>query len=364
MMLRRRDFALVTANRYLDPLLRNLSDVETFALGKRLNALSIDRPIFITGLARSGTTMLLTLLSQADQVATHRYQDFPFLSIPVTWNWFQSRLSITATPVERPHGDRIHITKESPEAFEEPLWQVFFPWIHDPTRRHVLDSDAKTEEFATFYCDHIRKLLLVRNAQRYVSKGNYNVARITLLARLLPDARFIIPIREPLAQVHSLVKQHQRFNRYSEKDKRIPYYLAAAGHYEFGPQRCPMNLDSERIGWIEQAWNNGEEYRGYARQWAEVYRYVDRLRQADGFLAQRILILRYEDLCDFPVEKTQEILAFATLDDPQGRVHAIAETLAAPPDETLTIPEQDRQAVWQETASVAESFGYVDGMVA
>jgi hypothetical protein len=358
MMLRSRDFALVTANRYLGSLLRNLSDVETFALGKRLNALAIDRPVFITGLARSGTTMLLTLLSQADHVATHRYRDFPFLSIPMTWNWFQSRLSTTATPVERPHGDRIHITRESPEAFEEPLWQTFFPWTHDPTRCHVLNNDANTEEFAAFFCDHIRKILLIRNAQRYVSKGNYNVARINFLVQLLPDAKFIIPIRAPLAQVHSLVKQHQRFSQYSVADKRLAYYLAAAGHYEFGTQRCPMNLDPARVGWIEQAWRNGEVYQGYARQWAEVYRYVDRLQREHRALAQRILIVRYEDLCAFPAEKVQELLAFAALDDSQGRVRTMGETLAAPPDETLTIAERDRQTVWQETASVAECFGY------
>jgi hypothetical protein len=357
-MLHSRDFALVTANRYLSSLLHNLSEMETFALGKRLYGLPINRPVFITGLARSGTTILLTLLSQADHVATHRYRDFPFLSIPVIWNWFQSRTSIKDTPVERPHGDRIHITKESPEAFEEPLWQLFFPWTHDPTRCHVLDSDAKTEEFTAFFCDHIRKMLFIRNAQRYVSKGNYNVARITLLAQLLPDARFIIPIRAPLTQVRSLVKQHQRFSQYSVADKRIPHYLAAAGHYEFGPQRCPMNLDLQRIGWIEQAWRNGEEYRGYARQWAEVYRYVDRLRQKDEALANRILILRYEDLCACPAEKIEQLFAFTALDDSQGRVHAIAETLAAPPDETLNITESDRQTVWQETASVAECFGY------
>jgi hypothetical protein len=113
MNLKRRDYLLVRLSRRLAPLRR------------RLSALPIDRPVFITGLARSGTTLLLSLLAKVPGVATHRYRDFPFLWTPMVWNWLQAWAATAEAPVERPHRDRIQITKESPEAFEEPLWQYF-----------------------------------------------------------------------------------------------------------------------------------------------------------------------------------------------------------------------------------------------
>jgi len=124
MILREQDFRLVTLSRRLGPLNKVLADLETDFVAQRLESVSIDRPVFLTGLARSGTTILLTLLSQTDGVATHRYRDFPFLEIPFLWNWFQDRFASqsASSPQERIHADRIEITPDSPEAFEEPLW--------------------------------------------------------------------------------------------------------------------------------------------------------------------------------------------------------------------------------------------------
>ena len=151
MMLRSRDFLLATMSRRLEPLLRDLSKLEMRLFAKNLRETAIDRPVFVMGLARSGTTMLLTLLSKAHGVATHRYRDFTFLTFPILWNRFQSLSRGQDEPVERPHGDRIHITRDSPEAFEEPIWQAFFPWTHDESRCHILDSGVDALEFEAFF---------------------------------------------------------------------------------------------------------------------------------------------------------------------------------------------------------------------
>jgi hypothetical protein len=132
MILRDSDFRLVTLSQRLGGLNKVLAELETDFIAQRLHCVAIDRPVFLTGLARSGTTILLTLLSQADGVATHRYRDFPFVEVPFLWNWFQDRFAgrSKTSPRERIHGDRIRITAESPEAFEEPLWQSHFDWLH------------------------------------------------------------------------------------------------------------------------------------------------------------------------------------------------------------------------------------------
>ena len=81
---------------------------------------------------------------------------------PYWWNRFLDRVpQRAAAPAERTHRDGIAITPESPEAFEEVIWMAFFPGLHDPAKRGVLERDT-APEFEAFYRDHIRKLVRVR----------------------------------------------------------------------------------------------------------------------------------------------------------------------------------------------------------
>jgi hypothetical protein len=324
----------------------------------RLNAIPIESPIFVCGLARSGTTILLEELSKLAPLGTHRYRDFPFLMTPWLWNRLLDRGRVQQPAVERPHRDRIRITAESPEAFEEPLWQFFFPHLHAADAVHRLTGERRFDEFEAFFQDHIRKILLTRGQRRYLSKGNYNVARIEYLATLFPDARFIVSIRHPFTHVQSLVRQHALFSEYARQDPRVPRYLTAAGHYEFGPQRVPIRLSQEAGDRIHEAWQRGEDDAGYARQWAEIYRFVDRLHSHANSLADRMLVVRYEDFCDRPYEIVSGILRHANLDseatiDPHAFKH-----IAPPGPSESDLPNDFRATVWRETESVAKSFGY------
>ena len=77
-------------------------------------------------LARSGSTILLELLSRHEAIVTHRYSDYPPVFTPYLWNRLLERTpQRTAEPVERSHRDGIKITPESPEALEEVLWMAF-----------------------------------------------------------------------------------------------------------------------------------------------------------------------------------------------------------------------------------------------
>jgi hypothetical protein len=148
MRLKQRDCLLVALSARLAPLLRRFGDLESDLVRARLSAVPIDRPIFITRSTRSGTTLLLNLLAQIPGVATQRSCDFPFLWTPIAWNWLHSRMASIGASGERPHGDRIYITAESPEAFEEPLWQFFFPHAHSEDANHILDETTEASEFS------------------------------------------------------------------------------------------------------------------------------------------------------------------------------------------------------------------------
>lgn len=337
-------------------LLQRVAALESRVLRRRLETVRIDRPVFVTGLARSGTTMLLELLAQADDVATHRYRDFPFLMTPYFWNRYVDVFGVRGDAAPRPHQDGIQISPESPEAFEEPLWQQFFPHAHRPTDSHVLTSDNRSVEFDDVFVEHLRKLLLLRGATRYVSKGNYNVTRIAYLASLFPDARFVVPIRHPVTHVASLVRQHQLFSEYAEQDPRVPEYLKAAGHYEFGPQRVPISVDGSGEQ-VLAAWEAGDENGGYALQWAAVYRYVQELLTNSPELNERVVVVRYEDLCDEPRRELARILQQTELET-EGT--GLLERLDHIQRSTRHGGNDDPHAddVWRITEPVASAYGY------
>lgn len=336
-------------------LLRRLGDLETRRLGGRLADIHIDRPVFIAGLARSGTTILLEKLATLPGVGTHQYRDFPFVMTPVYWNRYVRIAGRKQAKAERPHQDGIEITRDSPDAFEEPIWQHFFAGLHDPQRSHVLDADSADAEFEQFYREHLRKILLLRDAQRYLSKGNYNLPRIQYLASIFPDAKFIVPVRHPLRHIESLVRQQQLFVAYAEAEPNTPDYLRAVGHYEFGVQRQPINVNDSAVPTLA-AWQTGREAAGYAAQWSAIYGFIAELLGNKSELAERVRIVRFEDLCAAPAQKFSELLEFTELG-----AAADAERLAQgikPSAHPLRLDAAERDECWTIVGAVAQSYGY------
>ena len=91
----------------------------------------------------------------------------------------------------------------------------------------VLDAATSNPAFERFYADHLKKILLVRGGQRYLSKGNYNLTRFAYLRKLFPDARFIVPVRDPRWHIASLMKQHRLFCAEERRDPRILKHMRA-----------------------------------------------------------------------------------------------------------------------------------------
>lgn len=336
--------------------MKKMGDRETRRYAKQLDPIAITKPVFIAGLARSGTTILLEKLATGKGVATHRYRDFPFIMTPIRWNKFLRFFGAKQVPSERPHQDKIKITRDSPDAFEEPIWQHFFPHLHQASTSHVLHSETKNDEFATFYHQHLQKILMLRDGDRYLSKGNYNLSRIEYIASLYPDAVFIVPIRHPFTHVESLVRQHELFKKYSDTDPKIPNYLRAVGHYEFGPQRVPIHISDAGAVEIEEAWDRGDDLLSYAIQWREVYEHIAYVLTTNHSLAERIHLVRFEDLCANPRGEFEQILEFTELD---GVLNAdqLAEGIEASTHRSK-LSDELRTHCWTAVRDVACRFGY------
>jgi hypothetical protein len=335
-----------------------LGSLETHLVESGLADIRIDKPIYVTGLARSGTTILLETLARHPDVATHRYRDFPMLFTPYAWNrWLELVPRREEPPAERSHGDGIAVTSESPEAFEEPLWMAFFPELHDAMQSAVLDAGDHHPLFERFYRDHIRKLLAVRDRRRYVAKGNYNVTRIGYLTRLFPDARFVIPVRDPVWHVASLMKQHRLFLDGQHDNPAARRHLRRVGHFEFGADRRPIRIgDGATTAEIVELWRAGEEVRGWARYWAQLHHYIADLVERQQ--AAAIQIVRYEDLCAAPHTTLRGILDHCALAAQDSFLAEAAGRLHQPTYYRPRFGAEDLAIIGEETAEAARRFGY------
>jgi hypothetical protein len=336
-------------------LLNRLSGIENCWLEPEVINKPIDRPIFVTGLARSGSTVLLELLSTCPRIGTHRYCDFPFLATPWLWNRFQQRFgsSVENAPVERPHRDRIVITPESPESMDEPIWQSWFPWIHKRNSIHEIPESTDNPRFVRFYREHINKILFLRKANRYASKNNYHFTRIEYLTKLFPDSRIIIPIRHPFSHVDSLVRQHELFSSYAKNTLHLGRYLQAAGHYEFGPQRIPIQMGPQSIQELKQAESSNQDHILYAIQWRDVYSKALTWLEANSQQEPRAVVVKFEELCKAPNLVWIKIRDCCDLGDHKPDFKHIDA-----PNLTQRLSTLQHSEIWDIVAVTAKWYGY------
>jgi hypothetical protein len=339
---------------------QKLGDLESSAHREQLDATRIDRPFYVAGIARSGSTILLELMAGRAGVATHRYRDFPPIYTPLFWNRaFAQVYRSDAPPAERAHKDRILVTPDSPEAMEEVLWMRFFPGVHDEAVSQVLDAATTNPAFERFYVDHLKKILLVRGGQRYLSKGNYNLTRFAYLLKMFPDARFIVPVRDPRWHIASLMKQHRLFDAEERRDPRILKHMERAGHYEFGLNRRVINVgDSAAAQSIAALWRDGQEVRGWARYWAMLYGFVVAQQERDSAVRQASLIVRYEDLCDQAEATLAAAFAHVGLELAPAEAAAMATRLSKPGYYQLGFSTEEEAVIAEETGAVAAALGY------
>lgn len=231
----------------------------------------------------------------------------------------------------------------------------FFPEAHESSANNVLDADTDNPAFERFYRDHIRKLLAVRGARRYLAKGNYNLTRLEYLLKLFPDARFVIPVRDPAWHIASLMKQDRLFNAQHDADPRTRDYMHLLGHYEFGRGKHCINVGNSRlVAEIRQLWESDDAVRGWALYWQSLYEHLQRRLAANPELARACLLVGYEDLCREPGPWIDRILAHCRLD--AGGFEAVRDEFAeriSPP----TYYEPDFTA--EETAEIRRLTGPV-----
>jgi hypothetical protein len=221
-------------------------DIENTAFGRGLKGIPTARPVFVTSLARAGTTVLFEILAGLPALAATTYRDMPFVLAPLLWSKLSGGFRRAQEATERAHGDGVAVGPDSPEGFEEVFWRAFWPahWQAERIRPWTA-ADAKPEATA-FLRRHMAKVILLHrgatSGARYLSKNNMNLARLALLPAMLPDAAIVVPLRDPFEHAASLLRQHANFTTRSAADAFTLRYMSDIGHHEFGPGHRPAGF--------------------------------------------------------------------------------------------------------------------------
>jgi len=259
-------------------LQRVLGDVENDVFKKRLANVRVERPVFVTGLPRAGTTLVLELLYGTGEFASYTYRQMPFVLTPLLWDRLGAGSRRTIASRERAHGDAMMIDLDSPEAFEEVLWiNHLADTLFDGDTMRPLGPADLTEEFRIAWHRLAAKLVCLAGeggarAPRYLSKNNSNVARLPAVASAFGDAMLLCCFRHPAAHVASLHAQHRRFLRLHDEDPFARRYMAWIGHHDLGCNFRPIRFPNGHKGGAHDVRSIGAAF--WLRYWIDAYRYA------------------------------------------------------------------------------------------
>lgn len=250
------------------------------------------RHVFVAGLARAGTTVLMRRFHGQGVFRALTYRDMPFVLAPNLWRRVAALSQRTRPAAQRAHGDRILVDLDSPEGLDEVFWRVF-DGPRYITRTHLLPHDPDAETLDQ-YVRYVGAILRAgpQPATRYLSKTNTSILRLPALRRAFPRALLLVPFRAPLAQAASLHRQHHLFQEAQARDPFIRTYMSWLGHHEFGQDHRPARFDAAGAARLAALTPDGPDY--WLEVWAQAYGWLARTAPPEA------VFVCYEDLCRDP----------------------------------------------------------------
>ena len=271
--------------------------------------INLKTPIFITGMPRSGTTLLTHILHDTKKYGSFLYKDYPFPELPLFWNKFNDLYYKSAEDQKRIHNDDLLVNKNSPENLDEFIWKRLFQ-NHYKEFDSFLDEDFSNTEFENNYIRSIKKILFVRKKNQYLAKNNYIIFRIKYLLKFIPSAKFIVCIRNPNDTCYSLEKIHKRFIEVN-KIKEYKNFEKNFLHYEFGNSRRNPEISDESQK-VNSLWKMNKEFEGYMLQWISIYEFI--IKNYRDLFGKKILIFDYDRLKNDYSKEIKKISQFLNID--------------------------------------------------
>ncbi len=280
-----------------------------------IDTIKSSSPVFVAGLARAGTTVLLEALYSTGAFSTLTYRDMPFVTAPYLWSRLtKGQRQEYGQKRERAHGDRLYIDLDSPEAFDEVFWLTFSDAVYVKDSclvQHEVDGEL-IEKYRRFVAN-----VLARHGSgaslRYLAKNNNNLLRIRALKSAFKNSVVVVPFRNPLDHAKSLHIQHAHFLKMHTQDPFSLKYMNWLGHFEFGANFKPFNLLPGRMNRMDldvTAKTKGDplhlDY--WLMYWWGVYEFVLSMHTDD------VVFLDYDRLCESPAESLGKLGERLSLD--------------------------------------------------
>ncbi len=263
-------------------------DMERFANECRIDTKSQFHHVFVSGLARSGSTILMRSIYESEKFCSLTYRDMPFVLAPNLWAKIGNLSKKHIEKQKRIHGDGLMIDYDSPEALEEVFWRAFIGKKYicqDRLIPHVPDS-----ELVQLFREYVALVRLRYNSDRYLSKNNNNILRLKSLHSAFPNASILVPFRQPIQHSFSLLAQHQRSIKLQSENAFMRKYMGWLAHHEFGMDQRPFVIDPLSMP------NGSKDNLDYwLEQWIFIHRYL--LKTNFECKNGKLLFVCYEDLC-------------------------------------------------------------------
>lgn len=245
---------------------------------------TLDRPVFIIGAPRSGTSMLFSILRRSRDLTS----------------W---------------------LTGESHEVWERDFHPALTGW-----KSNALDAD----EPDVAAVGRIKRsfFLAAGGRKRFIDKTPRNALRVGFIDALFPDAQFVFLTRDGRENVNSLINAW-RTGRYRTYALDRPHSIPGVD-----PNWWKFTLYE---GW--ELDTSGPLEVVCAKQWMHSYDHA--LASFEGIDSSRWVKVAYEDIVDDPVSASRDIMGWLGLEFTHS-VRAQAEVARTTPRNIVTPPERGK----------------------
>lgn len=283
----------------------------------------IDRPIFIIGHFRTGTTFLEKVIAAHPQVGFIPLISYATPLSIIFLNWLiKSGIkmgTIKNIPKPAPHTGGTPMGLFDPAEVES-IWRYCKrnPFAKkSASESDLLDYDFEDPAFEKIFKDTINKCLFVQKKTRFIHKNPVNGYRIGYLAKMFPNAKFIRTIRHPYLVVQSQLDTLNSLNIIIKNSKILKKLLSLCIDL---PQVSSTKVDhgfkplktEEHMKIYEQ-----DKALGVALMHVEYERTVDEMIRSNH-LEKQFYSLKYEDFINNFSSESKNIFEFIDLYDEDG----------------------------------------------
>jgi hypothetical protein len=267
-----------------------------------VDQIPLDRPIFLIGLPRTGTTMVQDLICAHPGVAYFTNAMHQFRSAVRAVELFRKWLRLDVRG-ERFLEDSVEVSAASPNEGTA-FWGTWFGWsMASLEYRPKAAKDFTAEQVWSMY-ETLRKVISTfgNPVRRFFNKSPGLVPEILLLNELFPDAKFIHLVRDPRPCANSLLKLKLKANQQLNKIR------AQGGHGIFDDVPIIPYPRLPRLAEYISRYS-ADDVRTTAHLWNDAIDFVhERKEKLNSFYE-----VRYEDILKDPRGEASRILEFCDL---------------------------------------------------